>query len=159
VDVQRMSSRMTMVTKWVFPIFMLGFLVLFVVFALTVRQLSIESLPVLIIPLVMGVVGYYVLKATVFDLVDEVWDAGDFLVVRNRGEEVTIRLEEIVNVNYSNLSKTKRVVLRLRKTSRLGNEIAFVPVAKVSVWPPVAKNPMIEKLIDRIDAARRKHGG
>ena len=31
--------------------------------------------------------GYFVMKKLVFDLVDEVWEDGDSLVVKNRGQE------------------------------------------------------------------------
>jgi len=138
---------------------MFGFLAIFVLSGAIAVASRPEHLAVLIFPIFMGVFFYFILKATVFDLVDEVWDAGDYLVVKNRGEEATVRLEDIINVNSSRISNTKRVELRLRKGCRFGNEIAFIPVAKPSFWPPFAKNPMVEKLIDRIDAARRKHGG
>jgi len=85
---------------------MFGFLTVLVLAGIFGFGRSPEHLAVLIFPVFMGVLFYFILKATVFDLVDEVWDAGDHLVVRNP-----------------------------------------------------AKNPMVEKLIDRVDAARRKHGG
>ena len=31
--------------------------------------------------------GFFIMKKLVFDLVDEVWDDGDTLLVKNRGQE------------------------------------------------------------------------
>ncbi len=153
---QRISSGTTAVSKRVFPIFWFGFLAVFFLTALFVIPWSPENVIFLVMPVVMAAFGYFLMKALVFDLVDEVWDAGDHLVVRNKGEDSIIRLEDIVNLNYSTFSNPKRATLRLRSAGRLGREIAFIPVSKV--WPPFARNEIIDGLVDRIDAARRKSG-
>jgi len=155
---QRISSRSTKITKWVFPIFWFGFLLIFFVAALFGRPRGPETFAILFIPCVMLVVGFLVMKALIFDLVDEVWDAGDYLVVKNKGEETSIRLEEIVNLNYSTFTNPKRATLRLRNPGRFGKEVAFLPKANVTVWR-FTRNENLEQLIDRIDAARRKRGG
>ena len=54
------------------------------------------------------------------DLVDEVWDASDALVVRNKGEEARIRLSDIINVSYSPVGSPPRVTLSLRTPGRFG---------------------------------------
>ena len=36
---------------------------------------------------------YFMMKKFVFDLVDEVWDDGDTLLVKNRGQDVRIAIE------------------------------------------------------------------
>jgi len=152
---QRLSSKSTVISKKVFPILWFGFLAVFLGTALFGIPRQIEAIPFLIAPLIMGVVGYVVMRKMLFNLVDEVWDAGDFLVVRNRGEETTIRLEEIVNVSYTTFSNPSRAILRLRQAGRFGQEIPFIPVNKGWAF---SKNAMIDQLIDRIDAARRRRG-
>jgi hypothetical protein len=42
--------------------------------------------PICIAPVIM-IVGYFIMKKLVFDLVDEVWDDGGSLLIRNRGHE------------------------------------------------------------------------
>ena len=45
--------------------------------------------------------GYFVMKKLVFDLVDEVWDDGEALLIKNRGQEERVALRDIKNVSYS----------------------------------------------------------
>ena len=59
--------------------------------------------------------GYFIMKKLVFDLVDEVWDDGDALVVKNRGQEERIALADIKNVSYSPFVNPPRVTLSLRR--------------------------------------------
>jgi hypothetical protein len=151
-EMNRLSSRSTFVTKRVFPILWFGFVGMFFVSSL-IASLSGEAVPVqfLIFPLVMAGFGYFVMKNLVLDLVDEVWDAGSELVVKNKGSETRVLLSEIVNVSYSVATSPQRVTLTLRHPTALGKEITFVAPA---TWIPFAKSPVVEKLIERIDTAR-----
>ena len=98
----RISSRSTFVTKRVFPTVWFGFLVLMFLGSLTgVLSGRTVPAPLLIVPLVMAAFGYFLMKNLVFDLVDEVWDAGSELVVKNKGRETHVVLSDIVNVSYS----------------------------------------------------------
>ena len=105
----------------------------------------------LVQPAVMGALGYLVMKNLLFDLVDEVWDAGSELVVKNDGREARVGLRDIVNVSYSVAVSPQRVTLTLRQPAALGREITF---AAPHTWLPFARSPIIENLIQRIDAAR-----
>jgi hypothetical protein len=110
-------------------------------------------LPFIIMPALMVVIGYFIMKKLVFDLVDEVWDDGSALVVRNKGREDRIALSNIVNVSYSEYVNPPRVTLMLRQPSNFGSKISFsAPVRFV----PFAESPVVEELIRRADAARRK---
>ena len=100
----------------------------------------------------MAVFGYFVFRKLVFDLVDEVVDEGNSLVVKNRGKSDRIALSDIRNVSYSTLINPSRVTLSLRKPSMFGDEVTFcAPLCLV----PFASHPVINKLIERIDAARQ----
>jgi hypothetical protein len=100
----------------------------------------------------MAVFGYFVFRKLVFDLVDEVFDEGDSLVVKNRGRSDRIVLSNIRNVSYSTLINPARVTLSLRKPSVFGDEVTFcAPLCLV----PFASHPAINALIERIDAARQ----
>ena len=108
-------------------------------------------LPFFIVLIAMGVFGYLLLKKLVFDLADEVSDAGDFLVVRFGNVEDRIALANIINVSYSVMINPPRVTLTLRQPSRFGKEVSFSPPVN---WIPFSKSLIITELIERIDAAR-----
>ena len=151
---RRISSKWTFFYKSVFPIFWFGFIILFLIIALFVPTRSGQSppIPALIVPIIMFVVGYFLMKQFVFDLADEVWEDGDMLVVKKRGQEQRIAFSDIKNVNYSPMMSPPRVVLSLRRTSVFGDQVAFcAPIRFV----PFATSPVIDDLIDRIDAARQ----
>jgi hypothetical protein len=151
------SSKMTFFNKRVFPVIWFGFLAVFIGVALfsTTGRNAASPLPFLIVPAIMIVVGYVIMKKLIFDMVDEVWDDGDTLVVKNRGQEHRVALSDIKNVSYSPFVNPPRVTLSLRRPTIFGDEITFnAPVRLV----PFSKSPVITDLIDRIDLARRKSG-
>ncbi len=107
----------------------------------------------LVVPCIMGMFGYFVLKKLVWDLVDEVYDDQDFLLVRNHGEEERVALSNITNVSATSFMNPPRVALRLVEPGRFGAEITFTPVTGFTL-NPFAKNPIVEDLIERVDKAR-----
>jgi hypothetical protein len=149
----RISSKMTFLQKRVFPVIWFGFLAVFIVVALSVGGSGANVLPGMVAPAVMAVIGFVIMKKLVWDLVDEVWDSGDALVVRNGGQEERIALADIMNVSYSAMSNPQRTTLTLRRPSSFGDKVTFC--AKTS-FIPFASNPTIDELIRRIDAARRR---
>jgi len=106
----------------------------------------------LFFPVLMGVLGYIIMKILVFDLVDEVYDCGDHLRVVNRGQERLIDLKDIININSSVMTNPRRVTLSVRGPTGI-EEISFAPP---SVWSPFGSNPLVKDLITRVDEARRK---
>lgn len=112
-----------------------------------------DSPPVLIAPILITVIGYFVFKKLIWDLVDEVWDDGDTLIIRNRNQEERVALWEISNVSYSIFVNPPRVTILLRRPSIFGKEISFSPPA--TFWP-FSRSPIVVELIERIDAKRRR---
>ena len=150
------SSRMTFFNKRVFPMVWFGFLIVFIGLSLFTGagRNAASPLPLLIVPALMIVFGYYIMRKLVFDLADEVWDDGDSLVVKNGGQEQRIALSDIKNVSYSPFINPPRVTLLLRRPTIFGDEITFsAPVRLV----PFSKSPVITDLIERVDLARSKH--
>jgi hypothetical protein len=105
-------------------------------------------------PLLAGVLGVVLMKKLVWDLVDEVYDCGDFLLVRNNGKEDRVPLANIMNINASTMTNPPRVTLRLSIGGKFGNEIVFSPIKPVSL-NLFARNEIVEDLMVRVDAARR----
>jgi len=150
---QRISSRSTFFSKRVFPLIWFGFLAFFMITTLRVKKPGV-ALPAefFIMPIFMGIFGYFVMKKLVFNLADEVLDEGDSLLVRFGSDQERIPLSQIINVSYSYMTNPSRVTLTLRTPGRFGKEITFIPPQR---FVPFAKSPIVADLIERIDAARR----
>jgi hypothetical protein len=151
---KKISSRSTFFSKKVFPVIWFGFLVFFIITALAGMAAKSEGIaPLLIMPVLMAVFGYGIMKKLVFDLADEVWDTGDALLVKNKNEEELIPLTNIINVSYSVMVNPPRVTLTLRRPCRFGKEVSFSPPVR---FVPFSKSPIIADLIERIDAKRQQ---
>lgn len=153
---RRISSRLTFYYKRILPLIWFGFLVLFVTIPLYRSALAGEPPPLMlfVMPIVMFVVGYFIMKKLVFDLVDEVWDDGDSLLIKNRGEEQRVAFSDVKNVSYSPFINPPRVTLSLRRPTVFGDEITFNAPTR---FVPFSASPIIKDLIDRIDLVRRKN--
>lgn len=148
----RISSKMTFFYKRVFPILFCFPLIAFEIAALATSGKKGPPLFVIFfIPAFLAIVFYKLFTKLIFDLVDEVWDDGDALVVRNGATEERVPLVDIKNVSYSTLINPPRVTLSLRQPGKFGSEVSFCPPFE-SI--PFRKSPIAEALIDRIDAAR-----
>lgn len=149
---KRISSRMTFLGKRVFPTLWFGFFG-FMFISTVAAAVSRGKVPLQfwILPVVMAGFGYLLMSNLVFDLADEVWDAGSELVVKNGEREERVALSEIVNVSYSVVTNPQRVTLTLRRSTPFGKEITF---AAPTTWIPFARSPLIDDLIDRVDVAR-----
>ena len=95
---KKISSSFTVFNKKIFPAFWFGVLAILIVVSLASGTAG-ENPAILIPPVLMALLGYAVLKKLVWDLVDEVYDGGDFLLVRNRGEEERIALSNIMRLD------------------------------------------------------------
>ena len=151
---RRISSQWTFVNKKIWPVFWLGLLALLVLDASPQIRAGKVNLVFILAPPALALFGYFVLRKFVLDLADEVWDAGEALIVRNGGEEDRIALADIMGVSCSMFQNPPRVTLALRQPCRFGAEVAFMPPVR---FLPFARSPVIDDLIQRIDQAR--HAG
>ena len=149
----KISSGLTYFNKKVFPALWFGFLAFFL--AIAALTGIVEKAPISVaIPVFMAVVGFFVMKTMVWDLADEVYDCGDSLLVRLRGEEERIALSNVMNVSAPTFGNPPSVTLKLVTPSKFGIEVAFCPIVGFT-FNPFAKNEVIEDLIVRVDQARR----
>jgi hypothetical protein len=146
---------MTFVHKRIFPVLWFGFLAFFMAapFLAPLFGGSSTGSPIgfVLMPALMMVIGYFIMKKLIFNLADEVLDAGDALVIRNGHIEERIPLSEITNVGYSQFVNPPRVTLSLRSPGQFGDQVTFCAPASLS---PFSRNPIIGELIKRVDAAR-----
>jgi hypothetical protein len=112
----------------------------------------------LFMPMVMAIIGYTVMRQFIWDLVDEVYDHGDYLVIRNRGDEARVNLTDVMNVNVSTNLNPPRITLRLVQPSKFGTEISFSPI-RPFLASPFKRSEIAESLIVRVDRARSKRVG
>jgi hypothetical protein len=157
---QRLSSRWTFFYKRLFPLFWFGMVAISVTgmwIAPHGAGKRVEPWMALMPPVFMAIIGFVIFKLIIFDLVDEVWLTGDHLLVRNRGDQVSVALDNVMNVNVTMFINPPRISLTLRtESSRLGKTIAFVPVSRQSFFAMFKPNPIATQLIESVDAARRR---
>jgi hypothetical protein len=152
---RRISSRNTFFLKRVFPVLWFGMVVLSVAAGLAgARAGKAVPPPVFIVPLLLFVIGYVIMRKLVLDLADEVFDEGDALRVRFGSEEERIALTDIINVGYTQFVNPPRITLTLRQPSRFGREVSFSPPQ--SFFAPFVRNKLAGELIERVEAARRR---
>ena len=140
-------SGSTVYYKTLFPAFWFGFLAIF----LTGSVIAGAPLLFFIAPIVMAVFGFFLFRRLVWDLADEVYDAGDYLVFRKGNQEQTVGLTDIINIDYSQMSSPERVTIHVRSEGPIGRELVFVPPMRLK-W--FGRAPIVSELIDRVDRAR-----
>ncbi|MFC4528892.1 hypothetical protein ISN76_17835 [Dyella halodurans] len=156
---QRLSSPSTFFYKRVFPVFWFGFLGIFLLTSVGLGRAPqrVDVTPFLIGPAVMAVFGFVLMRKLVFDLVDEVWLEGDYLLIKSRGESSRIPLRDVINVNATSMTNPRRVTLMLRtESARWGKEITFMPNSPRGIFSAFKSDPVAADLIQRIDALRQR---
>jgi hypothetical protein len=152
---KRISSGSTTFFKKLMPLLMVGFLVLFVVSALTRGEVAAqEKWAFVVVPCFITLIVFLIMRKALWVLMDEVQDGGDFLLVRKGSEEERIPLSNVMNVSTS-ANNPPRITLRLVKPGRFGSEIAFIAPSRRSL-DPFVKNPVAEDLIVRAYEARTR---
>jgi hypothetical protein len=148
---KRISTRSTVVYKRIVPLLWFGVIALGAITTLFESRRNQALLLMLVAPVLMAGFGYLLFRRLVFDLVDEVWDDGDALLIRNAGIEERVPLRNIINIGFSTLVNPERVTLSIRQPGALGREITFCPLSR---FLPFSRNPVIDELIERVDQAR-----
>jgi len=152
---RRVSSRQTFFLKHILaPLWFAVVAGALVAAALSLRAGRAVPAPAFIVPLLVLVLGYALVRKLVSDLADEVLDTGDALVVRFGAEEERIPLADIINVSSTQLVNPPRITLTLRSAGRFGREVSFSPPR--AFFAPFARNAYAAELIERVDAARRR---
>jgi len=158
---RRLSSSSTFFYKRIFPVLWFGFLLVFLAIALwgTLHpQASVRpppAAPFLLMPLLMAGIGFLVFRKLIFDLVDEVWLDGDYLVVKNRDEQRRVALSDVMNVNATTMTNPRRVTVMLRTDTRWGRSFSFMPASPRGFLNAFKPDPIATDLIERVDALRR----
>jgi hypothetical protein len=151
----KISSKSTFVYKRIFPLFWFGFLAVFLAISLFGEAAQRDWIFV-VVPCVMAGFGFVLFRRLLWNLADEVFDCGDYLLVKYRGAEERIPLFGIMNVSASTNTNPPRITLRLVNSGKFGTEVAFTPQRPFTL-NPFAKSPVAEDLISRVYQARTSH--
>jgi hypothetical protein len=149
----KISSKTTSIMKFAFPALWFGFIGVFIVTNLLTGAFR-QAPAFLFIPLLLGGFGFFLMKLLVWDLIDEVYDCGDHLLLRNDGKEDSVQLADVINISSSVLTNPPRITLRLATPGKFGTEVSFSPPRRV-FFNPFATHPVAEDLIVRTDQARK----
>ncbi len=143
---KRISKRVSFV-KNVFPLLWAG---IWTSGAVSAFRSARPAVGVLLL-LAAAIGGYFLFRRQMKNLMDEIFDDGDALVVRDAGKEERIPFSEIMNVN----AVQGFISLRLGHPRRFGDEIAFsLKQQRWFISNPFARDPLVESLIVRVDQAR-----
>lgn len=149
----KISAKSTFFYKRIFPVFWIilltGFAAGATYFGKTGGHFSIMYI---IAPGAMIITGLLVMKKYFFSLADVVWDDGTALIVKHKGDQIRIRILDMVNAHYDSATIPPRITIRLAKPVRFGSQFAFMPPGKLF---SSANNPAVDELIRKIQAGRR----
>jgi hypothetical protein len=73
--------------------------------------------------------------------------------MRNRGEEASVLLADVINVSSTTFVNPPRITLRLATACRFGTNVTFSP-PRAFFYKPFAANAVAEDLMMRVDKAR-----
>lgn len=103
--------------------------------------------------LVLGFLIYIIWRAFLMDLADEVFDCGEYLLIRKDGKDIRVKLGHISRFYYSYFSNPPFVIVSVSASGRGGDKKQY----KFNVpfnWGFGQPDPEIRKLEKRIIGAR-----
>ncbi|MBU3666149.1 MAG: hypothetical protein FGM15_09800 [Chthoniobacterales bacterium] len=90
----------------------------------------------------MALVTWFYMCTFTFTMADEVWDAGDTLVIRNKGREMSVPVCRLLSARYSCIADPPRITLKFRLSALAEGHVEFIPkiVPRMFVFraPPIA---------------------
>jgi hypothetical protein len=154
--IKRISSFKTRFYKKSFPVIWFGLMLLIAAEILYLYLYADNKPPVLvmIIPLEMAVIGLMAMKMLLWNLADEVWDAGDRLTVVKGKDRRDIALSSILNVSHSTFTNPAHVRLTLKGANRDFDEVVFCPVTRPRDLFDPMHNSIAQDLLRRIHGAK-----
>jgi hypothetical protein len=100
-------------------------------------------------PIFLAVFGWLVMRKTVWNVVDEVLDGGDFLLVKKGNIEERIALSNISKVKGAAFWRPQKVTLSLSNPCKLGSEVSFNPSKQFWLMQGM-ESPIVEELRGRL---------
>ena len=156
MTMRRISSSMSYHFKRTLPILMFGTFSAALVAALLQRPIPVETVGLLVVVIVVGVIVTYRFMR---DVLDEVYDDGDRLLVRNGGVEDTVLLRDVIGVDAKRLRTLVRLTLTLAVPGKFGDKVVFLIRDTFLDGMPYGPPALIKQLQDRIAALKQNSTG
>lgn len=143
-------SHMPALYKWGLPLFVLAVDVWITIAILLDPDADAWLIAV---PIVIGIITLILFKIFIWDLADEVFDGGDYLLFRKRGVEQKVAFADIEDIHYLSYTSPRRVTVTCRRSGRLGRKLVFMP-SILSSLNPFKTPPMVAGLMERVKSAQ-----
>jgi hypothetical protein len=146
---RRISSLLTFVYKFIFPIF---FTVGGAIFFRDILRgvLSFPSFPFvfagLVYALMLPILMWQFVKLKKVDI------DGDYLYVSNYRKEITIPLSDVYDVSEMRWMDPFWITIYLHRPSEFGERIVFIPPYRQ--WAFASKNPLVDELKQLVESKR-----
>lgn len=140
-----------------FSVFILALLLKSFMLALLPKNSVLQQAPMFVVfPCLAAIAGYCAWKDGIQDLLDEVYDCGDYLLIKKGGQEDTLPLSNINWVRFSNTrnGSQPRIQLILDAPGKFGTELLFVPPLNIQNLLTPRTNRVAEDLVARVNEAR-----
>jgi len=124
-------------------------------FASHINGLQTTSFAVRLLAIVGGTIGGVLGLISGLSLADEVWDAGDEVIVRKSGYRERIPLANIISLTHHG-GRTPYSILTLRVPCRFGRKITFLTILHGQLFRPRHDPAIYDGLTVRINEARRQ---
>jgi hypothetical protein len=146
------SNRwMTLLYKRGIPLLLGGLALFFVVFGISSGLYRLNNLiSLVIVILVMIFLTYFLWR----DTAEEVYDCGDFLLVKRGRLKEKIAFKDIAEVTSVKKRGNIIVILDLAYPGKTGTRITFLSNEKVSFFNPVKKSIIEKSIAQRVNAAK-----
>jgi hypothetical protein len=158
----KISSSWTFYYKRVFPAVWYAIIALWLAIVLFIGPAGapLVNSPALMIiaPVALAVVGFFVLRRTLWSLADEVYDNDDTLHVRKGRCTVEIPLTAIERVSATFFFNPSRITLHLTRPGELGDRVRFIP-ERYSKYHVFEKPRLARDLELRIEQAKARQLG
>lgn len=150
-SMNKLSADATSLYKKLFPFSM--YLILAIFYALcmvAMYQVGEFDIWFFLVPVCMAVLAYFIMQDGMIGLADDVFDCGEYLLIRNKGKETQIHLSDVVDFEYSYLTHPQLICFSYKKSRSSYKTLKFSPDTDQQ-----SPHPDILDLIKRIDAAKK----
>ena len=148
----KISSTLTSLGKVVLPFVWLAMGALVAVVSAVIGPAD-ESLVDLVPMGIFVGLTFALMKLLSWSLADEVYDGGDFLLIKNHGKEERVPFSNIRSVRVTTLRSPQKITLSLIEPGRFGSQIKFLARRNLS-FAPFAPNAIAADLSVRVCGAR-----
>ena len=148
-------SRSSMFYRRTLPVILLAAVLIISIFVTGDIVRGRSSVSGLIVLWAFVAFGYCLAWLHTSGLADEVWDAGDHLLVKVGGRVERVPIADVESVSEAVLVNPRRITLRLARSSPFGRTIVFWPAMDVLLPIPFVKSRITEDLTARVQHAQR----